>query len=693
MMLRGNLLSEYYGRPSKYLFLGGTGTGKTSLLSDFLKMTTATIQDRFGDRYDWRSIWENSEMPNPKVGNDYTGTTKEGSSYHVLVEGLYLILIDLPGIGDRHIKPVKLMEIIKNITCGFLVHGIIVVASYGVKGTFVDPFLANLLTKIIPVKADASRSIILALTHGDRAFVFDREDYCWSEDFRKNFGDLIFNKSFPLKNLAVVSCTSCESEMNLYPLISILLRGDLVQAFKLLRPNPDDLYLIFSSAGFDKPNLRKIILRYCKQNFWGTLATASSCAGTAAVGVCTGATAIATGGLSIVATGVTAVCAYGAGGFSKVITEATSNLASLNFRYKPPNSYWEVTSTLCLAMYVPTSTTKWGLKTTMEEHARWWDDSYQCGVFEEVRDKSIIPAGWVCSSNRLYIGLRGSIGTTDWMTNINANPTYLTPWNEGVPEAHQFGVHTGMMAKAHIFITENAAEIARIVEDFSVSEIILTGHSLGGGHAQIVARLIQHFQEHGFKFLNDEIRVNEKLRLVQVRALVYASPMVFCFRTDPSKDVLSHFVETRNAVFAYDLIPCMPKMLKFGLAALEKALEQKIEEKYPIIFTFMKPTVKSTLEKLKVRCDSLLSSAEREVFSKYRHVGRLLVAEESSGYKLEETSALHFGRRKFKDTGLNVMDFHSVFPSCLNEVFWNRRFEEYNTELAKAGAGVEKKDI
>jgi hypothetical protein len=99
-----------------------------------------------------------------------------------------------------------------------------------------------------------------------------------------------------------------------------------------------------------------------------------------------------------------------------------------------------------------------------------------------------------------------------------------SPWNHGV-------VHDGIYTASTVLFTELAGQLQHLVDKRKVAKVYITGHSLGGGTASVLAIML------------------EKIISVPVHAYVFAPPPIVSLNLSiKAKDVVTSFITDADVV-------------------------------------------------------------------------------------------------------------------------------------------------
>jgi len=177
------------------------------------------------------------------------------------------------------------------------------------------------------------------------------------------------------------------------------------------------------------------------------------------------------------------------------------------------------------------------------------------------------------STNKCVVAWAGtdvSKRPMDLLTDLSATPAACLLWLEMCPRIQ---AHSAMMAHVQGDFAMYNKVVQNIMIDNNCTELIFTGHSLGGGCAQLAHMMTLGQVE--AKVLSDE-----KLAGVSVRSIVFAAPMVFYEVHEDSEDVqnlenpeeidkMENTVKqifqatSTNFICGHDVVPRLPGLPEF----------------------------------------------------------------------------------------------------------------------------------
>jgi hypothetical protein len=176
-------------------------------------------------------------------------------------------------------------------------------------------------------------------------------------------------------------------------------------------------------------------------------------------------------------------------------------------------------------------------------------------------ENELRPTKWgIWSTNRtIFISIRGSKITMDWVTNVGALPAETG--------AAGLKIHSGYVTEINLEYDEIMRMLIRIIQDLpvdGVDRIVVTGHSKGGGLSHVLIH----------KILTDP-NPNNDPHVDRIKALVvaitFASPMVFSYADSASQAVRDAVTRIgsniHNFVVLSDPVPHLPLALHANIAA------------------------------------------------------------------------------------------------------------------------------
>jgi len=297
----------------------------------------------------------------------------------------------------------------------------------------------------------------------------------------------------------------------------------------------------------------------------------------------------------------------------------------------------------------------------------------------------------------MIVGWRGTCTAVDWLQDIAVAPIISKTLNEYAPGLR---VHAGMAALVENDMTTNGKTILKHIKDNNVTQVVFTGHSLGGGNAYVA-------------HLYALATWAQDLPTVTFRALAFEAPMAFYLpdegeRTKELKKVLKTLEEnSRNFVFCGDIVPRIS-----GNGTYVKEVFNKLgmqNQGIVGVVAFAKKFAGETVPTVAAKINDLVNN-----MGKYDHCSQLIYYEKAEG-EPELLSAIDFktktleaalGNIKFKNseakiplfglkTALNALegfDFediggyvtavHGVLPYAMSPVYENLKYTGENGHVS-----------
>lgn len=217
---------------------------------------------------------------------------------------------------------------------------------------------------------------------------------------------------------------------------------------------------------------------------------------------------------------------------------------------------------------------------------------------------------------------RGSFGLLDWINNFAVAPVSSPRWS-GMAEALK--AHCAYCSLVENDLALHQKEIVKDITDGKIKELILTGHSLAGGMAQVAHALIlgAMSEDPDWQKVKDQVKV---------RTVAFSAPMTYVV-LDESNDKVKNFLKTIsehscNIVYSCDPVPHAPGDVKFltdwfALAMEYQKKKLKWGEQALCNLASVQSRILSLVEDKNVReVDDML-----KVCQKYRHIGKIIYYE------------------------------------------------------------------
>ena len=179
----------------------------------------------------------------------------------------------------------------------------------------------------------------------------------------------------------------------------------------------------------------------------------------------------------------------------------------------------------------------------------------------------------------LILAWRGSVTAFDWINDAACSPTLSTRWSG--KDTKDVLAHGAFVNLVENTFSRHEDEIVKLIKKHEVERAFFTGHSLGGGLANVAHLVVRgQLQKAGSPWA--ELN-NIKLAL---SACTFAAPqtIVRLYEADPPPQLVVDLdASSYNIVYGCDAVPRLPGMLKFMGDLVEKVvpkvLTKKLEEK------------------------------------------------------------------------------------------------------------------
>lgn len=198
-----------------------------------------------------------------------------------------------------------------------------------------------------------------------------------------------------------------------------------------------------------------------------------------------------------------------------------------------------------------------------DTHDKPWDHKVLCVVHDQT----------------LFLAWKGTADMMDAVKDLCAVPVRTSLWSAAFPSIR---AHTGIVSTLDDRFVSSFGGIVQLLEDFSIERVVFTGHSLGGGLAQLALMAVYGQQALGYP-LWATVRNNVATILERVvfSAQAFASPMVFSYSenalNEEESSVAKRFRENcRVFVYGSDLIPRCPGNVDYFMKAAREVAKSLV---------------------------------------------------------------------------------------------------------------------
>lgn len=239
----------------------------------------------------------------------------------------------------------------------------------------------------------------------------------------------------------------------------------------------------------------------------------------------------------------------------------------LNLHVKPPDDLHDLCATLCHELI-------------FHEHQQTFEAAMVCAFGKDViRAAVLIDQGplrsrlaWVVKDKTAVVLWRGTSNPIGLATNVGFSPSICHLWRDLCGDIE---VHGSIMAVIEHDFYKHLIDIYSKLRGLGVDRLVFSGHSLGGGLAQVAhLATLGHMHSQGW---ND----------LEVMTIVFAAPMVFYFSGDvPARirTVLDRLRTTSvNWVYHTDIVPRLPGHPDFWIPLLKSLMKSKLAGAVPYL--------------------------------------------------------------------------------------------------------------
>jgi hypothetical protein len=274
-----------------------------------------------------------------------------------------------------------------------------------------------------------------------------------------------------------------------------------------------------------------------------------------------------------------------------------------------------VCATICVQIYDASSVTSFKLPLGAE--VRFFTNH---GI---IVDKVVPAFAIVKFGKSLILAWRASKNVIDWITNFSCKPDIDDLWSTTAPNLRAHGGYTNQLKN---WWSHYQTKIIGFIKDnHDITEIVFTGHSLGGGMATVAHVIVRSQLKQ-----ETETKWQRRCNGLTCRTIAFAPPMSISIpeqwkdgdekNTKTKKFVTEISENTCNIIYRYDPIPHAFGDVHFLLTAIERTLKTAFDKKgvlHGFWGNFFETTEKmiAALKRLNDNLKSVLS---------YRQIGKIL---------------------------------------------------------------------
>lgn len=532
--------------PMSLLVIGECGDGKSSLIKHFSDLTPPEVKKRiFQNHVSFEGFRE--PFKSPETGSAKRGVTKSPQVFPVMIGNRHCLLYDTPGFGDTDVPPDEIMSMIHNLldyaeATGRELHGVIVCKTMINRSTMGSQ-VAGKLTKLAFQGRDNSSiwdHVLLVGTKMDLLRDEDPDEWC-DEMLELINEDL----DAEVHRVACVNVYQPTTDDRVSKRTGRTIKGraaveaDVTDLERVIHDFPatpltfcpissEDMVKLLNST-FENIDITVHQYELKKNGSW----------------------------FGLVMLGFTPF-------FTK--TRPLTPLEQFQIRCKPEH---ELCAFLSSVLYDVTNTEQLASALMLLVGA---DISYQYLAFSE-EPNVYQPAATVISDQTMYVAWRGTKSIMDMIMDLQAPPTHCHLWHDLCPNIKAHNAMKGMIEHNFLTLIDGMQEV---IKEYGVTKVVFSGHSLGGGLAQ-VALLAAFGQCHDkFRKLSDASRaadLYQTFKNIEFSAVTFAAPMVFNFSEEELSGKERECVATLklcsiNYVFGADMVPRMPGHVAYWKPAL-----------------------------------------------------------------------------------------------------------------------------
>ena len=600
----------------------------------------------------------------PVCGDDIRGVTKGATLYPVRIGNRDALLVDTPGIGDRDVKEAEILVQLQIQLQLDIVNGVLLCTSMpNSRLTKGQKFCIDLIDAAIDENCKWENFVLV----GTKKDLFkprakDRSSKCqkWKDDMMAVVEEDCGGK---IERCAMISLPSFDEDAD----AGVLDVGELVEQLCTFQE--------FSRLTYHQVTDEKLV-QIMNDAMGETVVTAESLEihrQGSMLAIVAGIVALTAIPVLSIKDGPTETFRYVSNVFRCVLPETTQVPLTDCVQIHGCNSEIDVCAVLSSVIYEVA--TKEELDEQLSKH--FGDDTFpHTSVLDGDMGHLLQPTAAVLSGGTLYIAWRGTKTFMDLITDAFGQPVVSPLWMDLCGDIK---VHAGMHAMVQHSFYEKLEKLAGLVEKYKVRKVVFTGHSLGGGLAQIA--LLSAFGQNYSKFSGylqngPNTRMVELFKHVNFTAKVFAAPMVFHFPAqlrEESKAVVKELqMHSQNFVFHEDMVPRFPSYIGDWKDGLSRFGDKKAREQLGVFAGPANFLTGGIERKIKSVLDGLADEKTIEIMSGYHHTSMISHFELSSDGQVRKQlkSPTEFERTSAKFSGSdfslnNLLAFHSICPFCV----------------------------
>lgn len=243
------------------------------------------------------------------------------------------------------------------------------------------------------------------------------------------------------------------------------------------------------------------------------------------------------------------------------------------------------------------------------------------GIFNATSPPFIV----TLTGKTMILGWRGTHDYSDVLTDVCACPHASFAWKK---HAKYIKVQSAMAAIVIDDFLENGDEIIKLAKQHEVTEIITTGHSLGGALAQI-----GHLTLRGL--IEDKSSEWNELDGISIKSVGISAPMSIVLTKKPNRET-EKFIDdlkdnSSNVVYKNDPIPRGYGFLSFIEEGIDDLSEDSSNAMLGGLFSKLLRVDKKVDDMIAKVKDGEKTKGLLKVFSRYIHLGNLIYYADENG--------------------------------------------------------------